>query len=73
MRDVMMKNSISAALAIGLAVGVACTGISTAEAKRDIYIKKKDLKTAIPASFIKGSYKFTCSKWGDCGNYNISF
>jgi uncharacterized alpha/beta hydrolase family protein len=68
-----MKLSISTISAIGLAFAVACTGISAAEAKKDMHIKKVTLKSAIPASFVKGSYKFSCAKWGDCGNYNISF
>ncbi len=68
-----MKLSISTLSAIGLALAIACTGIATAEAKRDIYIKKKSSKTATPASFIQNGYRFKCSKWGDCGNYNISF
>lgn len=68
-----MKLSISTISAIGLVVAVACAGISVAEAKKDMHIKKVTLKSAVPASFIKGSYKFNCAKWGDCGNYNISF
>lgn len=68
-----MKFSISTLSAIGLTLAIACAGISTAEAKKDIFIKKKTLKTAVPASFAKGSYTFKCAKWGDCGNYNISF
>lgn len=68
-----MKLSISTISAIGLALAVVSIGIPAAEAKADQFIKKKALKSAIPASFVKGSYKFTCAKWGDCGNYNISF
>jgi hypothetical protein len=68
-----MRLSISTLSAIGLTLAVACAGISVAEAKKDMHMKKVTLKSAIPASFIKGSYKFTCAKWGDCGNYNIAF
>ena len=66
-----MKHSITLALIVALATGVAITTPVEAKGNNRYVTKKAKPDMVIPASFTKGSYLFTCTNWGDCGNYKI--
>jgi hypothetical protein len=69
--DVDMKSSITLAIIIALAAGVAATAPVQAKGNNRYVTKKAKPSMIVPASFTKGSYLFTCTNWGDCGNYKI--
>ncbi len=65
-----MNRNILAILAI---LSLSFSGMSVEAKGVNNFVKKKISKTAtVPAPFSKGDYLFTCSSWGDCGNYNIA-
>lgn len=67
-----MKSLVTTFAIVALISSVTLVNTIAADAKPSStsYINKKDRKDPIRKSFIVGSYKFTCTKWGDC--YNIS-
>jgi hypothetical protein len=74
MGDVDM-NIRFAALAFALAAAIAATAVthtSPAEAKGKTFwiTKKSGTYKNMPKPYTKGTYRFVCASWGDCGNWN---